>query len=535
MSRIISKLDTGSVAYRENHAAMTSKVEELRARVHKARFERPQRDLERLHRQKKLTVRERLDLLLDPGTPFLEIGTLAANRAYGGGVQSAGQVSGIGIIHGREVVIHADDPSIKGGAWYPLSVKKIVRTLDIAIENRLPVIHLCDSAGGFLPLQSDLFPDRYAAGRIFRNQCTLSKMGVPQIAVVLGHCTAGGAYIPALSDYSVIVRGNGGVFLGGPPLVKAATGEVVTAEALGGAQMHTTVSGTCDYAADDEPHALAIARDIFAHTSPIVKQPIDRIEAEPPFYDPTELYGVIPTEWKTGFDMREVIARVVDASRFHEYQPDYGTTMICGYARIWGCKVGILANNGVLFNDSSLKAAHFMRLCDRDRTPLVFLQNITGYMVGREYEERGITKDGAKMIMTQVGCTVPKFTVIVGGSFGAGNYGMCGRAFDGRFLWMWPQSQIAVMGAEQAANTLADVKIRQLQRKGHELGAEEIAAIRDPVLASFEAESDAYHSTSEMWDDGILDPVDTRNALGMAIIASLNAPFGEMGYGVLRL
>ena len=535
MSRIVSKIDTASAAYKKNHAAMTEKVEALQAMVHKARFERPERDIERLHRQKKLTVRERLDLLLDPGTPFLEIGTLVANKAYEGEVHGAGQVSGIGIIHGREVIIHADDPSIKGGAWYPLSVKKIVRTLDIAIENRLPVIHLCDSAGGFLPLQSDLFPDKHAAGRIFRNQCTLSKMGVPQIAVVLGHCTAGGAYIPALCDYSVIVRGNGGVFLGGPPLVKAATGEIVTAEALGGATMHTTVSGTCDYAADDEPHAMAIARDIFKNTSLIQKQTIDRVEAAEPFYDPKELYGIVPTDWKTGFDMREVIARVVDGSEFHEYQPDYGTTMICGYARIWGCKVGILANNGVLFNDSSLKAAHFMRLCDRDRTPLVFLQNITGYMVGREYEERGITKDGAKMIMTQVGCTVPKFTVIVGGSFGAGNYGMCGRAFDGRFLWMWPQSQIAVMGAEQAANTLADVKIRQLQRKGHELDAEQIAAIRDPVLASFEAESDAYYSTSEMWDDGILDPVDTRNALGMAIVSSLNAPFGEMGYGVLRL
>jgi 3-methylcrotonyl-CoA carboxylase beta subunit len=535
MSRILSKIDPTSSGYKKNHAAMTEKVNALHAKVHQARFERPERDIERLHRQKKLTVRERLDLLLDPGTPFLEIGTLVANKAYDGEVQGAGQVSGIGIIHGREVVIHADDPSIKGGAWYPLSIKKIVRTLDIAIENRLPVIHLCDSAGGFLPLQSELFPDRHAAGRIFRNQCTLSKMGVPQIAVVLGHCTAGGAYIPALCDYSVIVRGNGGVFLGGPPLVKAATGEIVTAEALGGATMHTTVSGTCDYAADDEPHAIAIARDIFANTSPIAKQTIDRIEAEAPFYDPKELYGIVPTDWKTGFDMREVIARVVDGSNFHEYQPDYGTTMICGYARIWGCKVGILANNGVLFNDSSLKAAHFMRLCDRDRTPLVFLQNITGYMVGREYEERGITKDGAKMIMTQVGCTVPKFTVIVGGSFGAGNYGMCGRAFDGRFLWMWPQSQIAVMGAEQAANTLADVKIRQLQRKGHELSTEEIAAIRDPVLASFEAESDAYYSTSEMWDDGILDPVDTRNALGMAIVSSLNAPFGEIGYGVLRL
>ena len=535
MSRIVSRLDTGSESYRQNHAAMTQRVQQLRERLHTARYARPQRDLDRLHRHKKLTVRERLELLLDPGTPFLEIGALAANKAYGGEVHGAGQVSGIGIVHGREVVIHADDPSIKGGAWYPLSVKKIVRTLDIAIENRLPVMHLCDSAGGFLPLQAELFPDRYAAGRIFRNQCTLSKLGVPQIAVVLGHCTAGGAYIPALCDYSVIVRGNGGVFLGGPPLVKAATGEVVSAEALGGADMHTTVSGTCDYPADDEAHAFAIARDIFAQTTPAQKQPIDRIDPQPPLYDPQELYGIVPTDWKTAFDMREVIARIVDGSHFHEYQPGYGTTLVCGFARIWGCKVGILANNGVLFNDSSLKAAHFMQLCDRDRTPLVFLQNITGYMVGREYEERGITKDGAKMIMTQVGCSVPKFTVIVGGSFGAGNYGMCGRAFDGRFLWMWPQSQIAVMGAEQAANTLADVKIRQLQRQGKQLGEEEIAAIRQPVLESYQAESDAYHATSELWDDGILDPVDTRNALGMAIIASLNAPFGEHGYGVLRL
>ena len=536
MSRIHSRIDTGSEAFRHNHAAMSERVQVLRTRLHAARHERPARDIERLHRQNKLTVRERLDLLLDPGTPFLEIAALAANRAYAGEVHGAGQVSGIGIVQGREVVIHADDPSIKGGAWYPLSVKKIVRTLDIAIENRLPVIHLCDSAGGFLPLQSDLFPDRNAAGRIFRNQCTLSKMGVPQIAVVLGHCTAGGAYIPALSDYSVIVRGNGGVFLGGPPLVKAATGEVVTAEALGGAEMHTTVSGTCDYAADDEPHALAIARDILAQTTPIAKQPIDRVAAQAPHYDPAELYGIVPTDRKTGFDMREVIARIVDGSLFHDYQPGYGTTMVCGFARIWGCKVGILANNGVLFNDSSLKAAHFMQLCDRDRTPLVFLQNITGYMVGREYEERGITKDGAKMIMTQVGCTVPKFTVIVGGSFGAGNYGMCGRAFDGRFLWMWPQAQIAVMGAEQAANTLAEVKVRQLERQGRTLSAQDIAAIRDPVLKSFEEESDAYHSTSELWDDGILDPLDTRNALGMAIVASLNAPFGnDIGYGVPRL
>ena len=535
MSRIVSHLDTGSEAYRRNHAEMTRRVQALRDLTHKVRYERPERDIERLKRQNKLTVRERLDLLLDPGTPFLELSTLAANRAYGGEVHGAGQVSGIGIVMGREVIIHADDPSIKGGAWYPLSVKKIVRTLDIAIENRLPVIHLCDSAGGFLPLQADLFPDRHMAGRIFRNQCMLSKLGVPQIAVVLGHCTAGGAYVPALADYSVIVRGNGGVFLGGPPLVKAATGEIVSAEALGGADMHTSVSGTCDVPADDEPQALAIARDLLAQTTPMQKQRIDRVDAEAPYYDPAELYGIVPADWKTGFDMREVIARIVDGSRFHEYQPQYGSTLVCGFARIWGNKVGILANNGVLFNDSSLKAAHFMQLCDRDRTPLVFLQNITGYMVGREYEERGITKDGAKMIMTQVGVTVPKFTVIVGGSFGAGNYGMCGRAYDGRFLWMWPQSQIAVMGAEQAANTLAEVKIRQLERHGQQLSEADIAAIREPVLQSYREQSDAYHSTSELWDDGILDPLDTRNALGMAIVASLNAPFGEPGYGILRL
>ena len=535
MSRLVSHVDVHSEAYRRNHAEMTRRVQQLRELTHKVRYERPERDIERLKRQNKLTVRERLDLLLDPGTPFLELSTLAANRAYGGEVHGAGQVSGIGIVMGREVIIHADDPSIKGGAWYPLSIKKIVRTLDIALENRLPVIHLCDSAGGFLPLQSDLFPDRHMAGRIFRNQCMLSKLGVPQIAVVLGHCTAGGAYVPALADTSVIVRGNGGVFLGGPPLVKAATGEIVSAEALGGADMHTSMSGTCDYPADDEAQALAIARDLLAQTTRVDKQRIDRVAPEDPLYDPAELYGIVPADWKTGFDMREVIARLVDGSRFHEYQPQYGTTLVCGFARIWGNKVGILGNNGVLFNDSSLKAAHFMQLCDRDRTPLVFLQNITGYMVGREYEERGITKDGAKMIMTQVGCSVPKFTVIVGGSFGAGNYGMCGRAYDGRFLWMWPQSQIAVMGAEQAANTLAEVKIRQLERQGQKLSEAEIAAIREPVLERYRAESDAYHSTSELWDDGILDPVDTRNALGMAIVASLNAPFGDPGYGILRL
>jgi 3-methylcrotonyl-CoA carboxylase beta subunit len=535
VSRIVSHVDPRSERFRANQAEMTRRVQALRALTQRVRHERPQRDVERLQRQNKLPLRTRLELLLDPGTPFLELSTLAAHRAYGGEVHGAGQLTGIGIVAGREVIVRADDPSIKGGAWYPLSVKKIVRALDIAVENRLPVLHLCDSAGGFLPLQSELFPDRHDAGRIFRNQCVLSRLGVPQVAVVLGHCTAGGAYVPALSDHSVIVRGNGGVFLGGPPLVKAATGEVVSAEALGGADLHTRVSGTCDRAADDEPQALAIAREMLAMTTPPRKVEIDRVAPEDPLYDPAELYGIIPADWKTAFDVRELIARIVDGSRLHEYQPDYGTTLVCGFARIWGYKVGIVANNGVLFNDSSLKAAHFMALCDRDRTPLVFLQNITGYMVGREYEERGITKDGAKMIMAQVNVTVPKFTVVVGGSFGAGNYGMCGRAFDGRFLWMWPQAQIAVMGAEQAADTLAEVKIRQLERQGRQLTADEIAAIREPVLQRYRAESEAAHSTSELWDDGILDPLDTRHALGIAISASLNAPFGEPGSGVLRL
>jgi 3-methylcrotonyl-CoA carboxylase beta subunit len=536
MSRIVSHLDTTSDSYRHNHAEMTRRVQGLRDLTHKVRYERPQRDLERLHRQKKLTVRERLDLLLDPGTPFLELSTLAANRAYGGEVHGAGCVSGIGIVQGREVIIHADDPSIKGGAWYPLTIKKIVRTLDIAIENRLPVIHLCDSAGGFLPLQSELFPDRYAAGRIFRNQCTLSKMGVPQIAVVLGHCTAGGAYIPALCDYSVIVRGNGGVFLGGPPLVKAATGEVVTAEALGGADMHTSISGTCDYPADDEPHAFAIARDILAQTTPIEKTRIDRVDAEAPHCDPAELYGIIPADWKTGFDMREVIARVVDGSRFHEYQPHYGTTLVCGFARIWGAKVGILANNGVLFNDSSLKAAHFMRLCDRDRTPLVFLQNITGYMVGprvrgaRHHQGRRqddhdpgrrhgaqVHRDRRRLLrrrqLRHVRARLRRpLPVDVAAVADRGDGRRAGRQHAGR-------------GEDPPART---------QGPPAQPGRE-IDAIRDPVLERFRAESDAYHSTSELWDDGILDPLDTRNALGMAIIASLNAPFGEPGYGVLRL
>jgi 3-methylcrotonyl-CoA carboxylase beta subunit len=491
--------------------------------------------MERLARQGKLFVRERLQCLLDPGTPFLELSTLAANMAWGGEVPGAGIVSGIGIVAGREVVIHADDASVKGGAWYPHSIKKIVRLLDIAIENRLPVVHLCDSAGGFLPAQSQFFADRYYAGRIFRNQSILSKMGVPQVAIVLGHCTAGGAYVPALSDYSVIVRGTGAIFLGGPPLVKAATGEDVSVEELGGADMHTRVSGVADYPASTEHEAIAIARDIVSQWHRPPKTAVDWSEPEPPFYDPQELYGIIPRDIKVQFDMREVIARMVDGSRFHEYQPAYGTTLVCGYARIWGWRIGILANNGVLFNDSTLKGAHFIELCNQNRTPILFLQNITGFMVGREYERMGITKDGAKMIMTVAGSEVPKFTVIANGSFGAGNYGMSGRAFDPRFLFMWPQGQISVMGAEQAANVLSEVKIRQLQREGRTLSQAEIDAIREPVLEDYRRESSAWYSTSELWDDGVLDPVDTRNALGIALSAALNTPIGHPGYGVLRL
>src|SRR6201997_5349200 len=535
MRRIESKIDTSSDEFRLNWKHNRGLADTLKERHRAARRERPARDLERLSRQNKMFVRDRIELLLDPGTPFLKLSTLAANTEYGGEVPGSGIVSGIGIVEGREVIIHADDASVKGGAWYPLSVKKIVRTLDIAIENRLPVVHLCDSAGGFLPLQADLFADRYLAGRIFRNQSILSKLGVPQIAVVMGHCTAGGAYVPALSEYNIIVRGTGAIFLAGPPLVKAATGGEVSGEALGGADMHASVSGTGDYLASSEMHALAIARDIVARFNRIPKAAVDHVAPEPPAYDPSELYGIIPKDPRVQFDMREIVARLADGSRFHEYQPRYGQTLVCGFARLHGYQIGVLANNGVLFSDSALKGAHFIQLCDKNRTPLLFLQNITGFMVGRDSERRGITKDGAKLIMAVAGSEVPKFTVICNGSFGAGNYGMSGRAFDPRFLFMWPQSQISVMGAEQAANVLADVKLRQLSRDSQTLSAEQVGAIREPVLTDYRRQSSAIYSTSRLWDDGILDPVDTRNALAIALSAALNALIEAPHYGVFRM
>ncbi len=535
MRRIESRLNTASAEFRANAEHNQRLAAEFREKQRAVREDRPQRDIDRLRKQGKLLARERLDLLLDPGTPFMELSSLAANEAYGGEVPGAACVSGIGVVSGHEVMIIGGDGSVKGGAWFPLSVKKMVRALDIAIENRLPVVHLCDSAGGFLPLQAELFADKYFGGRVFRNQCVLSKMGVQQVSVVLGHCTAGGAYVPSLSDYNVIVRGTGAIFLAGPPLVKAATGEEVSVDDLGGCDMHTSVSGTADYPAGSEEEAIAIARDIVAQFKKPEKAHISWQEPEEPYYPASDLYGILPRDIKTQFDMKEVIARLADGSRFHEYQPNYGKTLICGYAHIWGYKVGILANNGVLFNDSSLKGAHFIELCNQNRTPIIFLQNITGFMVGQEYERRGICKDGAKLIMAVSCSEVPKFTVLCHGSFGAGNYGMSGRAFDSRFLFSWPQSQTSVMGAEQAADTLADIKVRQMQKQGKTLTQSDIAAIRDPVLGEFKRKQSAYYTTSEIWDDGMLDPVDTRNALGISLSAARNAPIADPSYGIFRM
>lgn len=534
MSRIRSSLNTSSAEFRDNYTHNRALATAFREKQEHTRLIRPDRDVQRLAKQGKMMPRERIEKLLDPATPFLELSSLAANKAYDGGSPSASCITGIGIVSGREVMLHADDASIKGGAWYPLTVKKIVRCLDIAIENHLPVVHLCDSAGGFLPLQSELFPDKHMAGRIFRNQSILSKLGVKQLSLVFGHCTAGGAYIPALSDYAVIVRGTGAVFLAGPPLVKAATGEDVSVDDLGGADMHTQISGTCDYPAASEDEAIAIGREIVAQWEHPKKWAIQQQAPEPPAYDPDEIYGIIPANIKKQFDMREIIARITDGSRLHEYQPAYGTTLVCGFANLWGYKIGILANNGVLFNDSALKGAHFIELCNQNNTPLVFLQNITGYMVGREYEARGITKDGAKMIMAQSCSHVPKFTVMCHGSFGAGNYGMCGRAYDARLLFTWPNHQIGVMGGEQAAKTLAEVKLRQLQRNDQVVDQDIIDGVYTQTLEAYQEQVTAEYSTSEIWDDGILDPVDTRNALAVAISASLNAPLPESGYGVFR-
>lgn len=535
MRRIKSNIDTLSEEFRTYQRHNNMLVSELRERQEKARFHRPERDKERLRKQNKLLVRERLDLLLDPGAPFLELSTLAANMTYDGAVPSAGVVSGIGIISGREVLVMASDSSIKGGAWYPLTIKKMVRTLDIAMENRLPLVHLVDAAGAFLPLQSGIFPDKYMGGRMFRNQSVLSAMGVKQVALVLGHSTAGGAYIPTLCDYSIMVRGSGGVFLGGPPLVKAATGEEVAADELGGADVHASISGTADYAVDSEHEGIALLREIVGSFPRETKMALERRESEEPYYDPRELYGIIPDDVKKQFDMREVIARLVDGSRFHDFKPDYGTTAVCGYAFLYGWKVGIIGNNGVLFSDSAQKCTQFMQICNRDRVPIIFLQNITGFMVGKAYEHGGITKDGAKMVMMQSNLDVPKLTIMTNGSFGAGNYAMCGRAYDPRFLFSWPNSQISVMGMEQAAKTLTQIRVKALQRQGKTISEDEVQQIYDNIAQDYLEKSSAYYSTSELWDDGIIDPADTRKVLGISLSAALNKEFSETPNGVLRI
>ncbi len=535
MRRIRSNIDTQDADFRAFERSNRKLKDELHELQEKARTIRPERDITRLRKQKKLLVRERIKLLLDPGTPFLELSTLAANMAYDGKVPSAALVSGVGIVSGREVMVMASDSSIKGGAWYPLTIKKMIRTLDIAIENRLPMVHLVDAAGAFLPMQSDIFADRYMGGRIYRNQCVLSALGVSQVALVLGHSTAGGAYVPTLCDYSIMVRGTGCVFLGGPPLVKAATGQDVPADELGGADVHSSISGTADYAVDSEQEGLAMVREIVGTFPRGKKAEVETRESEEPYYEPEELYGIIPDDIKKQFDIREVIARIFDGSRFHEFKPDYGTTVVCGFAYLYGWKVGIVGNNGVLFSDSAQKCTQFMQLCNRDRIPLIFLQNITGFMVGKDYEHKGITKDGAKMLMVQTNLDVPKLTVMTGGSFGAGNYAMCGRAYDARFLFTWPNSQISVMGMEQAAKTLAQIRLKSLERQGKKLSEEEAQQIYQDIKKDYMEKSGAYYSTSEIWDDGIIDPADTRKVLGIALSVALNHEFGETPNGVLRI
>jgi 3-methylcrotonyl-CoA carboxylase beta subunit len=454
---------------------------------------------------------------------------------YGGDAPGASIVTGIGTIHDRPAVIVANDATVKGGTYFPITVKKHLRAQEIALENRLACVYLVDSGGAFLPLQADVFPDREHFGRIFFNQARMSAAGIPQVAIVMGSCTAGGAYVPAMSDEAVIVRNQGTIFLGGPPLVKAATGEEVTAEELGGADVHTRISGVADHFADDDYHALAIVRNIVENLRLDKREPETRVEPEEPLFDPKEIYGVIPKDIRRPYDVREVIARIVDGSRFHEFKERYAMTVVTGFARIFGYKVGILANNGVLFSESALKATHFIELCNQRRIPLVFLQNITGFMVGKQYERGGIAKDGAKMVHAVASSVVPKFTVIIGGSFGAGNYGMCGRAYSPRFLWMWPNARISVMGGEQAAGVLTTVKREQLARAGKEFTAEEERAIADPVLEKYETEGSPYYSTARLWDDGVIDPAETRLVLGLGLSIAYNAPIPEPRFGVFRM
>ncbi len=536
MDVIESQIDPQNDIFRENAAFHRGLADELRQRLAQVREGGGEKYQKRHAEQGKLFVRERVDRLLDSGSPFLEIAALAAWGMYDGDAPGAGIVTGIGHVSGRECVIIANDATVKGGAYYPMTVKKHLRAQQIAEENHLPCIYLVDSGGAFLPMQDEVFPDIDNFGRIFYNQARMSAKGIPQIAAVMGSCTAGGAYVPAMSDETIIVQGTGTIFLGGPPLVKAATGEDVSAEELGGASVHTRQSGVADYLALDDPHALEICRSIVATLNSRKRVTLDIARPEEPQYDPQELYGILPRTFRESYDVHEVIARLVDGSRFREFKALYGVTLVCGFARIEGYPVGIIANNGVLFSESALKGTHFIELCTARGIPLLFLQNITGFMVGKAYEAGGIAKDGAKLVHAVANAQVPKLTVIIGGSFGAGNYGMCGRAFDPRFLWTWPNSRISVMGGEQAANVLLTVKQDQLTRTGQPLlTLEEQIAFKQPTLDKYETEGNPYYATARLWDDGILDPAQTRRVLGLALSACLNAPIEPTQYGVFRM
>jgi acetyl-CoA carboxylase carboxyltransferase component len=527
MSVLESRLDRTSDQFKLNAARMRGLTEELRERMTAVRSGGGEEATRRHRSRNKLTARERIDMLVDPGSDFLEFSALAAYDMYGGDSPAAGIVTGIGIVESQHCVIVANDATVKGGTYYPMTVKKHLRAQEIAEQNHLPCIYLVDSGGAFLPLQADVFPDRDHFGRIFYNQARMSGKRIPQIAAVMGSCTAGGAYVPAISDETVIVKGNGTIFLGGPPLVKAATGEEVTAEELGGADVHTRISGVADHFANDDPHAIGIVREIVRNLHRELPRQWDREEARPPKYEPADIYGVVPADSRIGYDVREIVARLVDASEFHEFKARYGTTLVCGFAHIEGHPIGILANNGILFSESALKGTHFIELCAQRGTPLLFLQNITGFMVGRAYENGGIAKDGAKLV-TAVACAeVPKFTVVIGGSFGAGNYGMCGRAYSPRQLWMWPNARISVMGGAQAASVLSTVK--------GEMTPAERDAFEAPILEKYEREGNPYYSTARLWDDGIIDPLDTRRVIAIGLDAAAHAPLPQTTFGIFRM
>ena len=535
MPAIETMLDPRSPEARANAEAMRGLVSDLRTVAEKVRLGGGEAAREKHLARGKLFARERIRLLTDPLSPFLEIGQLAAHGLYGGEVPSAGLVAGLGRVSGRECMILANDATVKGGTYFPMTVQKHLRAQEIALQNRLPCLYLVDSGGANLPNQDEVFPGRDHFGRIFYNQAQMSAAGIAQIAVVMGSCTAGGAYVPAMSDETVIVRGEGTIFLAGPPLVKAATGEVVSAEELGGAEVHSRTSGVTDHMAENDAHALGIARRIVASLNTVKRPALEILEPAPPLYPAEEIYSVVPADLRTPYDVREVIARLVDGSAFDEFKRLYGATLVCGFARIWGYPVGIVANNGILFSESAQKGAPFIELCAQRGVPLVFLQNITGFMVGRKYEAGGIAKDGAKMVTAVATAAVPKFTVIIGGSFGAGNYGMCGRAYSPRFLWMWPNARIGVMGGEQAASVLATVKRDGIEARGGAWPAEEEEAFKAPIRAQYETQGHPYYSSARLWDDGVIDPADTRRVLALGLSASLNAPIPETRFGLFRM